>query len=128
MDRKGSGADAVSVPLSLRLLEWARRGWRPAASVVAVMGALWLAWNVFNGNHGISVWMQKRSEDRHLRKDIQDLEQENARLRDRVQRLKSDPDAIEHEAREKMHYAKEGEIIYTLPAPPQATSGNGAGK
>jgi cell division protein FtsB len=28
----------------------------------------------------------------------------------------SGPDAIEHEAREKLHYAKPGEVIYTLPA------------
>jgi cell division protein FtsB len=40
-------------------------------------------------------------------------------LRERVERLKSDPDAIEHEAREKLHYAKPGEVIYTLPAQPQ---------
>jgi cell division protein FtsB len=40
-------------------------------------------------------------------------------LRERIERLKSDPDAIEHEAREKLHYAKPGEVIYALPAPPQ---------
>ncbi len=36
-----------------------------------------------------------------------------------VDRLKSDPNAIEHEAREKLHYAKPGEVIYTLPPDPQ---------
>jgi cell division protein FtsB len=52
--------------------------------------------------------------------EIRDLEQENARLRQHIEQLKSDPDAIEHEAREKLHYAKPGEVIYTLPAPPPA--------
>jgi cell division protein FtsB len=52
-----------------------------------------------------------------LRKEIDELQQENARLRDHIERLKSDPDAIEHEAREKLHYAKPGEVIYTLPTP-----------
>jgi len=33
-----------------------------------------------------------------------------------LKKLKSDPDAIEHEAREKLHYAKPGEVIYALPA------------
>jgi cell division protein FtsB len=65
------------------------------------------------------VWHQKRAEDRQLQKEIQDLEQENAHLREHNERLKSDPNAIEHEAREKLHYTKPGEVIYTLPAPPQ---------
>jgi len=34
-----------------------------------------------------------------------------------VERLKSDPDAIEHEAREKLHYAKPNEVIVAMPAP-----------
>jgi cell division protein FtsB len=36
-------------------------------------------------------------------------------MRDQIERLKSDPDAIEHKAREELHYAKPGEVIYTLP-------------
>ena len=50
---------------------------------------------------------------KQLRQQIQDLQQENARLRDHIERLKSDPDAIEHEAREQLHYARPGEVIYT---------------
>jgi len=34
------------------------------------------------GRNGVSVWEQKRVEDRQLRKEIDDLNQENARLRD----------------------------------------------
>jgi cell division protein FtsB len=87
--------------------------------VVAVGLALLLTWHVINGKHGLSVWQQKRTEDQQLQREIKDLEQENAQLRERIERLKSDPDAIEHEAREKLHYAKPGEVIYTLPAQPQ---------
>jgi cell division protein FtsB len=36
--------------------------------------------------------------------------------------LKSDPDAIEYEAREKLHYARPGEVIYTLNNQPQPTN------
>jgi cell division protein FtsB len=49
-------------------------------------------------------------------------------LRARIERLKSDPDAIEHEAREKLHYAKPGEVIYTLPAEPEEHQPGGASK
>jgi cell division protein FtsB len=102
-----------------RVLEWARRAWRPAGTVVAVALAALLMWHVFNGKHGLSVWQQKRVEDRELQKEIKDVQQENAQLRQQIDRLKSDPDAIEHEAREKLHYAKPGEVIYALPAQPQ---------
>jgi len=73
------------------------------------------------------VWQQKRAEDRQLQIEIQNLEKENSQLRLQVERLKNDPDAIEHEAREKLHYAKPGEVIYTLPAPSLAQP-TGAGK
>ncbi len=83
--------------------------------MVAVGLAALLMWHVINGKHGLSVWQQKRAEDHQLQREITDLEQENAQLRVRIEKLKSDPDAIEHEAREKLHYAKPGEVIYTLP-------------
>ena len=113
-------------PLSKRerMIELARRGWRQVGTAVAVLLAALLMWHVINGKHGISVWQQKRAEDHELQREIKDLEQENAQLRERVEKLKSDPDAIEHEAREKLHYAKPGEVIYTLPE----TVGTGAGK
>ena len=100
---------------SQRIMEWAQRVWRPAGTIVAVGLALLLTWHVINGKHGLSVWQQKRIEDRQLQKEIEDLREENARLRDRVEHLKSDPHAIEREAREKLHYAKPGEVIYALP-------------
>ena len=31
-----------------------------------------LMWHVVNGNHGLSVWQQKRAEDRQLQKEIKD--------------------------------------------------------
>jgi cell division protein FtsB len=108
---------AVAPPprLADRIIEWAIRMWRPAGTGLAVILALLLGWHVVNGKHGLSVWQQKRVEDQRLQKEIDSLQQENAHLRDRVQKLKSDPDSIEHEAREKLHYAKPGEVIYALP-------------
>ncbi|MGB7267856.1 MAG: septum formation initiator family protein [Terracidiphilus sp.] len=109
-------------PESLRdwARNWAQRLWRPAGTVVAVVLALLVTWHVIYGNHGLSVWQQKRAEDRALQQEIKDVQQENAQMREQIERLKSDPDAIEREAREKLHYAKPGEVIYTLPDQPQA--------
>lgn len=105
-------------PIHERALIWARRFWRPAGTAVAVLLALLVTWHVVHGKHGLSVWQHERTEDRALQKEIQDLQQQNAQMRQQIDRLKSDPDAIEHEAREKLHYAKPGEVIYALPDTP----------
>ena len=44
-------------------------------------------------------------------------------MRQQVQRLESDPEAIEREAREKLHYTKQGEVVVALPAQPQQPAG-----
>jgi len=112
-------------PASLRAwaLGWTQRLWRPVGTGVAVILALLLTWHVIYGNHGLSIWQQKRAEDRALQREIKDLQQENAQMRQQIERLNSNPDAIEREAREKLHYAKPGEVIVALPdqsqAPPQ---------
>jgi cell division protein FtsB len=100
----------------------AQMWWRPAGTSVVVALILLFGWSVVNGKHGLSSWQHQRAQDRELKKDIQDLQQENAQLRDHVGRLKSDANAIEHEARQQLHYARPGEVIYTLPADPKTGS------
>ena len=105
-----------------------RRVWRQAGTVVAAVLAALLMWHVINGKHGLSVWHQNHTQDRELQKQINDIQQENAQLRKQIDRLKSEPDAIEHEAREKLHYAKPGEVIYTLPETPNSAQATGRSK
>jgi cell division protein FtsB len=116
-------------PVSLGdlVLDKAQRWWRPAGTATAVLLALLLTWHVIHGQHGLSVWQQKRAEDHALQQEIQELEQENAQMRQQVDRLNSDPEAIEREAREKLHYAKPGEVIWALPPAEQKPSA-GTGK
>ena len=121
-----SAAETAAEPIPKRALNWTLRVWRPAGTVVAVGLAMLLTWHVINGKHGLQVWHQKRAEDQQLRKDIKELEQENADLRQRIERLKNSPDAIEHEAREKLHYAKPNEVIVAMP-PEQPAQGQAAG-
>jgi len=111
-----------------RMMARAQRWWRPAGTATAVLLALLVTWHVIHGHHGLSVWEQKRAEDRALQREIQELQQENAQMRQQVQSLQSDPDAIEREAREKLHYAKPGEVIYVLPEKPQAQQAQPATK
>jgi cell division protein FtsB len=116
---KNKEAANEPLPLSQRAIHWIQQGWRSAGTLFAVAVALAFAWSVINGRHGVSTWYQQRSQEKQLKQEIQDLEQENAHLRNHVDRLKNNPGAIEHEAREKLHYAKPGEVIYTLPPDPQ---------
>jgi cell division protein FtsB len=93
---------------------------RRIASVVAVVFALGLAWHVVTGRNGLTSWQQKRAEDKVLAQEIDQLTQENARLSQHVDRLKSDPGAIEHEARARLRYARPNEVIWALPSTPPA--------
>jgi cell division protein FtsB len=89
--------------------------WRPAGTAVVLALILFMGWHVINGKDGLSVWQQKRAEDKRLQIEIDQLQQENARLHDHISSLNTDKDAIEREAREKLHYARSGEIIYAIP-------------
>ncbi|MGP8252086.1 MAG: FtsB family cell division protein [Terracidiphilus sp.] len=119
VEKPAANAAEPEEPLRERAADWVQRIWRPAGTGVAVVLALLLTWHVINGKHGLSVWHQERAQDKMLQKQIQDLQIENAAMKDQIEHLKSDPDAIEREAREKLHYAKPGEVIYALPATPQ---------
>jgi cell division protein FtsB len=114
--------NAAEVPIVERVNEAVRTVWRPTGTSVAVALILLFGWGVVNGKHGLSSWQQQRLQDRQLRQEIQALQAENAQLRSHVERLKTDPNAIEHEAREQLHYAKPGEVIYTVTSQPQAPS------
>jgi cell division protein FtsB len=113
-------ADKKLPSMRERALARAQRLWRPAGTAIAVVLALLVTWHVIYGKHGISIWQQKRAEDKALQQEIKNLQQENAEMRQHIEHLQSDPDAIEREAREKLHYAKPGEVIYTLPDQPPA--------
>ena len=92
---------------------------RRIGTVAAVLFALFLTWHAVNGRNGLSSWQQKRAEDKALAQEIEQLAAENARLGQHVEHLKSDPGAIEYEARQRLRYARPNEVIYTLPAKPE---------
>ena len=96
-----------------RVVLWRRR----LATVVAGALAMVMAYGVVFGHNGLTAFARKRQDERTLRLQMQELQRENGRLQGHVERLQSDPGAIEHQAREELHYTRSGEVIYTLPAP-----------
>jgi cell division protein FtsB len=96
-----------------------RSGHRVAAAAAIVI-AVTLGFHVIFGANGLTAYQQKRNQHQALQKEILQLQQENSRLHDHVQHLQSDPNAIEHEARVILRYAKPGEVIYALNDKPEA--------
>jgi len=95
--------------------EWLYRARRKAATCSVIVLACLVAWHVVFGANGLLVYAQKRTEQRELQTQIESLKRQNELLDKRIKALKSDPQTIEKEAREKFGYARPGEIIYTLP-------------
>jgi cell division protein FtsB len=84
----------------------------------AALLAAALAYHVVFGANGLTVYERKREETRALTEQLQQLQREGEQLKGHVDRLQNDPSAIEHQAREELHYTRPGEVIYALPAAP----------
>lgn len=101
-----------------RFYSWRRR----AATIAAGALALVMGYGVVFGHNGLTAFAHKREEERSLQQQTIELQKENDRLRGHAERLANDPSAIEHEAREELHYTRSGEVIITLPSPPAKTA------
>jgi cell division protein FtsB len=111
----------------LMALERARPFWeraydrrRKLATGLLGVLAIWLFIHVVFGANGMMVYEGKKSDYRHLQKEISDLQAENERFAERIKNLKNDPQTIEKEAREQLRYARPGEVVYVAPSPPPA--------
>lgn len=94
-----------------RIYLWRRR----AATAATAALALVMAYGVIFGHNGLTAFAHKKEEAKVLQQQMQQLQKENDRLHEHITHLQNDPDAIEHEAREELHYTRSGEVIYTLP-------------
>ena len=97
-----------------KLVAWRRL----LASALLALFAVGIFAHALLGNNGWLSYRQKQAEYQKLQDEIQRTDEENRRLEAAIQALKSDPKAIEKEAREQLRYAKPGEVIYLLPEPP----------
>ena len=96
----------------------ARLSWRKVATGVAGLLAVAMGYHVVFGQNGLTAYGQKRHDSQELNRQAAALTAENLQLQGHVDRLKTDPDAIEHQAREELHYTRAGEVIYSLPSNP----------
>ena len=98
---------------------WLAREWRRLGTAAAVVLIVGLVLHAMFGANGMVIYRQKRTEMQSLQTEVERLQKENSEYADQIKSLKSDPAAIEKEAREQLHYTRRGEIVYVAPDPPQ---------
>ena len=91
---------------------------RRFATIAAAALALGVGYHVVFGQNGLTAYEKKRQDAKALAQQLEMLQQENDLLKGHVDRLQNDPGAIEHQAREELHYTRPGEVIVTLPTEP----------
>ena len=101
---------------------------RKLATLGVSLLAVMLSYHVVFGANGMLAYKQKRAERQKFQQDVVRLQRENERIAQRIRELKSDPKAIEREAREQLKYARPGEMVYVTPDPPPSTSTSAAQK
>lgn len=97
---------------------WLQSEWRRVGTLLAMILAVGLIVHAMFGANGMVVYQQKRADRLALQGEVERLQKENDQYVERVKAMKSDHRAIEREAREQLHYARPGEIVYVAPDPP----------
>ena len=93
--------------------------WLPACCTAVIVALLLL------GIVGDNGYLERRSQRRQIQAltaEIENLRRENLQLGQTVKDLRSDPDAIEEVARERLRLGRPGEVIITLSEEPPAPS------
>jgi cell division protein FtsB len=118
--------------LAVSWIEQTRPVWEPVyvlrrriATIAVACLACFLFVHVMLGANGMVVYRQKKAEYRSLQVQVRQVQEENAHYTEQIEALKTDPKAIEREAREQLRYVRPGEFVYvqaTLPAPAPPTS------
>lgn len=97
---------------------WLALEWRRLGTVAAILLIVGLLLHAMFGANGMVIYRQKHAEMQALQTEVERVQKENNRYVDQIRSLKSDPAAIEKEAREQLHYTRRGEVVYVAPDPP----------
>ena len=98
-----------------KIRELCGRHQRRLATLGISLVACWVAYVAIWGANGMVMYRHKRAEYRELQLRIDAMQAENERLAHENKALRSDPAAVEKEAREQLHYTKPGEVVYVQP-------------
>jgi cell division protein FtsB len=97
---------------------WLAREWRLVGTTSSVLMIAALLLHAIFGANGVVIYQQKRAEMQALQAEVERLQKENELNAERIKQLKTNPAAIEKEAREQLHYSRKGEVVFVTPKPP----------
>ena len=86
--------------------------WRIPLTAAAVLLVLYFVVTRIVGEMGAVKYYRMKAQYHALTEDIAKLKQDNAMLMKEVSALKNDPDYLERVARDKLGFARPGEIVY----------------
>jgi cell division protein FtsB len=115
---KAEAAAARWIERTRPVWSWLALEWRRVGTAAAALLTVVLLLHAMFGANGMVIYRQKKSEMHALQVEVDRLQKENNSYADQIRSLKSDPAAIEKEAREQLHYTRRGEIVYVPPDPP----------
>jgi len=99
----------------MNFFHWDHKPFRRNAILVLALATLVLVMHEIFGQHGYLVLRRQKQEYNSLQQKIQTLSQENQQLDQKIKSLKTNPEAIEKQAREQLHLVRPGEFVYMLP-------------
>ena len=102
----------MQTSLAAKIRIQVKQHWIIAGCVLALLSLLSLE---LIGENGYLARQQRLQQIDALSGEIEQLQQENLQLNQRIQDLRSSPHAIEELARERLRLARPGEVIVTLP-------------
>ena len=110
--------DATQMSFGAQMRDFVRRNtiW------FLVAGLVLLVLQDVLGTHGVLAMHHSMKQSAAIQKEIKQLNQENQKVQNRVQSLKTDPAAIERIAREDMGLARPGEYVFKIPPRDAASS------
>jgi len=112
----------------MKFLDWDHKMLRRCAILVLGLLSVVMIYREIFGRNGYLTLQQQKKQYSNLRQKIQKLSEDNQQLEQKIKALKSNPEAIEKQARDQLHMIKPGEFVYVLPGKKQAQSSTSAQK
>lgn len=109
-------------PLKQRLKFPRHRLVRRLRLLVIVLAVGWLGVHVIFGPQGYLALRHRQQQVAETLQRIHQLEDHNRQLNRSVKELRTDPQSIETIAREQLHLTRPGEVVYTYPPKPAAST------
>lgn len=110
----------------MNLSRWDRKTLKRYAIFVLAAISLFVFVDEIFGPNGYLTLRHQKAQYTRLKQQIQTLSEQNQQLEQKIKALKSNPEAIEKQARDQLHLVKPGELVYMLPDKKSAQSPSAA--